>query len=285
MADKIDQFESVFRAAERPRFAYAPPLIERVLVVTDGGADDGRAFTEAIRTFVAPAGLDGAMFETLCRDDFDTIARMLELVEARQPDLIATYRNLHLKTQDLRHSLGAYLDTLTQATVMPVLVTPRPERDAFAAAMRPTDDVLVMTDHLAADVRTVNYGVRFAAKGGTVHLCHIEDDATFQRYMRAIERIPTIETDSARETIRRQLLKAPQEYIEACVESLRAGGQDVRINSVVRMGHCIDDYRELIKQHAGDLLVCNTNDDERLTMHPMAYALAIEVRDEVLLLL
>ena len=64
MADKIDQFESVFRAAERPLFSYAPPSIVSVLVVTDGGADEGRAFAEAIRGFVAPAGLDGAAFET-----------------------------------------------------------------------------------------------------------------------------------------------------------------------------------------------------------------------------
>lgn len=285
MTDKIDQFESVFRAAQMPQFAYQPPSIEKLLLVTDVDADGAQRFADAIGRYLKPSGLDAAVMEVIGAGDFDTIARMLELIEKHNPDLIVTYRNLHLKTQDLRHSLGAYLDTLTQATDVGVLVTPRPEREAFDKALTPIEDVLVMTDHLTQDGRTVNYGVRFAAAGGTVHLCHIEDDATFQRYMEAIERIPSINTDEARQAIGEQLLKQPKDYIESCARVLRESGVDVSVNAVVRMGHCVRDYRALIEQHAGDLLVCNTKDNERLAMHPMAYALAIEFRDQVLLLL
>ena len=285
MADKLDQFESVFRAADKPQFVYQPPVIEMVLVVTDADADHTRAFAQAVRGFLRPCGLDTAAFETLTVDDFDTVAGMLQCVKRCGPDLVATYRNLHLSTQDLRHSLGAYLDTLTQATDIPVLVTPRPDRAALASALTPTQDVLVMTDHLTHDVRAINYGVRFTVSGGNVHLCHIEDTATFDRYMAAIERIPAIDTSDARELIAAELLKQPADFIASCAKVLTERGVDRNVHPIVKMGRCVHEYPDLIKAHAGDLLVCNTKDPERLAMHPLAYALAIEVRDQVLLLL
>jgi hypothetical protein len=51
------------------------------------------------------------------------------------------------------------------------------------------------------------------------------------------------------------------------------------------MGHHVSDCREIIDQHAIDLVVMNTKDEDQLAMHGLAYPLAIELRDLPLLLL
>lgn len=285
MADRIDQFESVFRAAEKSRYQYAPPELTRVVILVDVPADQARAYEESVRVFLQASNIAPDAIKVHGLESFTTIQQMLEVVQAASPGLIVTHRHLHLKREELKHSLGAYLDTLTQGTIFPVLVTPSPAADGTPAALEAAKDVLVMTDHLLDDPRSINYGVRFVAPGGVVHLCHIEDDSVFQKYMSVIERIPEIETEEARATIQAKLLQMPSDYILSCAEVLASESIPASINSVVRLGHRVRDYHDLIDEHEGDLLVCNTKDAEELAIHPMAYAIALEFRNQPLLLL
>ncbi|MEZ6042357.1 MAG: hypothetical protein R3C20_17780 [Planctomycetaceae bacterium] len=49
---------------------------------------------------------------------------LLEMIDTEQTDLIVTYRHLHERDMLPVHSLGVYLDMLTQTTSIPVLVLP-----------------------------------------------------------------------------------------------------------------------------------------------------------------
>ena len=57
------------------------------------------------------------------------------------------------------------------------------------------------------------------------------------------------------------------------------------MESRVKLGHQLADYRGLVEENEIDLLVMYTKDDEQLAMHGIAYPLAVELRATPLLLL
>ena len=211
---------------------------------------------------------------------------LLERVEAERPGLICTHRHLHSESWRWPYTLGEYVDVLTQATATPVLVMPHPERPEFQelAGRRPRS-VMAMTDHLTGDNRLVNYAAHVTQRGGRLLLGHVEDDTIFERYMEAISKISTIDTDVARQEIRARLLKDPEDYIKSCREGLARSAPELTIESIVTSGHHIRAYRRLIEEHEVDLLVMNTKDEDQLAMHGLAYPLAIELRAIPLLML
>ena len=207
-------------------------------------------------------------------------------MSAHNPDLICTYRNLHSRAWKYRHSLGEHLDVLLQQTEAPVLVMPHPEAGfAHADRLQGTDVVMVMTGQLANSHTLVNHAVSFTAPGGELYLTHIEDKAVFERYMDAISKIPSIDTDNAREHIADQLLKDPTHYITSCQEVLEAQGLSLKVHPLVSFGHHLTEYRQAVESHAVNLLVINTKDNEQLAMHGLAYPLAVELRQLPLLML
>ncbi len=218
--------------------------------------------------------------------DFQTAGELLALIETVGPDLICTYRNLHSNAWKWPYSLGTHVDLLTQHTDVPVMLLPHPQAERSAEhALENTDTVMAITDHLTGDHLLVNFALRFAEDAGTVWLTHVEDDATFARYVEVISKIPAIETDEARDALREQLLKEPQDYIDGCVEVLRAAGSHVTIEHLVVFGHHLAEYKRLIDEQTVDLLVLNTKDEDQLAMHGIAYALAVELRHIPLLML
>ncbi len=62
-------------------------------------------------------------------------------------------------------------------------------------------------------------------------------------------------------------------------------GANVTIEHLVVFGHHLSEYKRLIDEHAVDLLVLNTKDEDQLAMHGIAYALAVELREIPLLML
>ncbi len=144
---------------------------------------------------------------------------------------------------------------------------------------------MAMTDHLVGDHRLVNWGVRFTEAGGHLHLAHVQDQATFERFMAVIGRIASIDTEAARADIMERLLSEPRDYIESSRATLDGEGVSVTIESVVTIGHRLREYERLIEEHKVDLLVFNTKDEDQLAMHGLAYPLAIELRQIPLLML
>lgn len=255
-----------------------------MVLVTDLDSPGGEALLEVVRKFLAVLDSDHPDWLTLNEGDYHRPAELLDKVDRSDSDLIVTYRNLKQIDKATPHSLGVYLDTLTQATAVPVLVLPDGH---FGDDPAPNDasTVLVVTDHLAGDHRLINCAVRLTRKNGRLHLCHVEDDAAFGYYMEAVERIPTINTGTAEEGLRQQLLKQPADYINNCIEVLKAQGITTQLTPHVLMGHRLQDYRRLVDECQCDLVVLNTKDEDQLAMHGLAYPIAVEFRDVPLLML
>lgn len=284
MSDNIDRFESIFRRTERERFTYVDVPIESITIVTDQNSAAAGATREVLLQ-VLPRLESADSFRFITGDQFSNVSDLLERVDAVQTDLIVTYR--HLQEEDLipQHSLGVYLDVLTQTTSIPVLVLPGTARDPKAITGRDADRVMVVADHITGDARLINYGVRVARKGGTIWFCHVEDDKTFERYMHAIERIPEINTSAARDLLKDELLREATLFIEDCVTELKEHGPRISFRSIVRMGHHLRQYRELVEENGIELVVINTKDDDQLAMNGMAYSLSVEMTEVPLLLL
>ena len=282
--ERIDEFESLFRRAEREPFGYGEIPLKTVAVVTDGSDANAQDVVKQLQDF-APALSTVENWRLLCGGDYANVTELLEKIDAEQTDLIVTYRHLHEKSIVPQHSLGVYLDVMTQVTTIPVLVLPGTAAAPKPLTGRVCNRVMVVTDHISGDDRIINYSVRLCAAGGTVWLCHVEDDSVFNRYMDAISKIPEIETDLAREKLDEQLLKEARDFMQTCIGVLRERKPELNYEPVVTRGHHLKHYRQLIDEHDADLLVANTNDDEQLAMHGMTYSLSVELTDVAMLLL
>ena len=279
----IDQFESVFRSADKTVFVHQTVEFESMLVVTDLPDEDAGRFADAVRGFLGV--LTEPAVTVTSGGEFETVGDLLGVVEAAQPDLVCTYRHLHTTQWQDPFTLGEYVEVLTQATPQPILVLPHPHAGHAAHALRNTDVVMAITDHLTGDHALVNRAARFTAPGGRLILAHIEDESTFERYLGVISRIPELDTHVARERIRDQLLKEPADYIESCRRGLAEAGVDLQVEPVVAIGRRLSEYRRIVEQRQVDLLVLHTKDDEQLAMHGLAYPLCVELREIPLLLL
>jgi len=279
----IDQFESVFRAAAKTPYRYATVPIRRVLVITDLDAEGAGTFADSTLGFVGSVGTPSV--SVLTAGEADSLGELLETVQRSAPDLVCTYRNLHSGAWRWPYTLGDHVEELTQVTSAPVLLMPRPDVDMEGPRRATTQRVMAMTDHLEGEERLVNAAVAFAAKGGTLFLTHVEDESTFERYIEAAGRTPKLDTDVAREALREALLGPPRDYVTACARGLAEAGVELNVEPVVAMGHHLETYRALVRDHDIDLLVMGTKDDDQLAMHGLAYPLAVEMRDTPLLMI
>ena len=282
----IDQFESVFRSADKAQFGYEKISFAHVLTVTDLDANAAADLAQNVRNFLG--AIDGAetVWSQLGGSDYSDVGTLLDQIKEFGPDLIVTYRHLQTDAWQWPYSLGGYLDVLTQAIETPVLVLPHPDAaHALPHSVQNTDRVMAIADHLTGDSRLVNFALAFTAPGGRCWLTHVESGAEFDRHLETIAKIPAIETEGAREAIEAQLLKEPHDFTRSCAETIKAEDVAVEIEELVTMGRRLEEYRRLIDQHQIDLLVFNTKDEDQLAMHGLAYPLAVELRSIPLLML
>jgi len=284
---KIDQFESVFRSADKPLFRYDPFVVNSALVMTDLEGEKAEAFSALAGKYLGVSGEEGAIsIQLASAGDFSSIEQCLGLIEEVKPDLVCTYRGLHSDCWRWGHSLGSYVEVLTQGISTPVLVFPHPgSREALSAASGECTRVMAMTDHLAGDSRLVNAALFFTREGGVLHLANFEDRQVFERYMDAIGRIPSIDSDQAREDLLERLLREARDYIQSCRLEVETQGNEVEITETVDLGLHVEAYRQLVRSNGIELLVMNTKEKGQLAMHGLAYALAVEVNEIPLLLL
>ena len=284
MVDHIDEFESIFRRSERELFQYVDIPIESIAVVSDSDSAVTDSTIEMVKKFV-PRFQDSISWRCITGDQYRTVAELREKLDEQQTDLIITRRHLHEESFVPQHSLGVYLDVLTQTTSIPVFVLPGSSVNPASVADNICDRVMIVADHISGDNRLINYGARMCREGGTMWLCHVEDNVVFERYMQAIERIPEIDSDDARILIENQLIKDAQEFIDGCSQTIQDEGPNITVNSHVGRGHHLRDYQKLISDNDVDLLVLNTKDDDQLAMHGRAYSLSVELTDVSMLLL
>ena len=283
----LDQFQSVFNAAAKEMFTQQPVAIGRVLIVHDLPEPLQDDFLYLAKGFLSALEQDAKMeWELFGGTNRFSVKAVLDAVEKSRPDLIVTYRHLHCDAADLPYGLGAHVDVLTQAASTPVLILPDPDRKNLSNhSLKNTDCVMSVTDHLAGDHRLVSYASEFTEPGGTLYLAHVEDAAVFDRYIRAISKIPDLDTDTAQEQLKARLLKDPHDYVESCRAGLAVQARGIRVEGRVKLGCQLSDYRELVDENEIDLLVMYTKDEDQMAMHGVAYPLAVELRETPLLML
>jgi hypothetical protein len=274
----IDQFESVFRSAIKSRFRYQEIRYQNALLITDLAEEDSQTLLSTVTQYLAVLGGDVA-WRLLTPDDYHSTQELLDSVDKARPDLICTYRNLHSETWKHPHSLGSHLDVLIQRTAAPVLVIPHPKSDyADSHAFEDTNAVMAITDHLAEDHLLVNTALQFCTQQSRLYIAHVEDAATFERYIEAIGKIPNIDTETARKEIADKLMEEPTAYIESCREQLARLKPSVEIRPTIEFGKHLRHYQDYISKFDIDLLVMHGKDNEQLAMHGLSYPLAIEIR-------
>lgn len=283
---KIDEFESLFKSASKPVFHVEPLRIEHVLIVLDVETELAADYVQRIESFLKVLNSVDLTIKTTIvgGDEFQTVQQLLDTVKGSGADLVCTYRNLHGTATDFPFSLGEYVDVLTQAMEIPILLLPRPKQ-LTSEMLANTDRVMLMTDHLAGDNRIVTYGAMFTQDHGQLILAHVEDEQTFERYIDVISKIQDIDTDTARESIKEQLLKEPRDFIDSCKDGLKEAGLPLNIVPVITVGHHLADYKDLVVEHEADLLILNTKDQDQLAMHGLAYPVSVELSHVPLLLI
>ena len=299
---RIDQFESVFKSADKPVFRYEPFSVGSPMVLTDLDDEAAESFAVLAGKYAGAGGSREISAQRVIKGaDFSTIEECLELIAVGKPDLICTYRGLHSDCWRWGQSLGSYVEVLTQTVSVPVLVFPHPAAAAadtrkavgtlaedpgnIGAADAGCRHVMAMTDHLAGDSRLVNAALFFTPAQGTLHLTNLEDQQVFERYMEAIDKIPSIDSAAARDSVLAQILKEARDYIQSCRTVVEEQELDVEIQETVELGLHVADYKRLAAARDVDLLVMNTKDSGQLAMHGLAYELAVELNDIPLLLL
>ncbi|MEE8425246.1 MAG: hypothetical protein V3S11_05430 [Elusimicrobiota bacterium] len=283
--ENIDVFESVFKRALRTPFEYERKAIERVLLVTDLEPEPLKEFESKAKDFLKGLGGPAPRWTSVGGSEYSRWKELKALIAKADPSLIVAYRLLQEVHENAKFSLGAYLDTMAQESEVPLLVLPNPDGylsggKAFAGL----NSVMVVTDHLSGEHKLVSAGARFTAQGGMLHLCHLEDEDIFDRYLRTIAKIPEINTDTARERIREQLLDEPRAYLESVIKVLREKRPDLKVETVVEIGQVVSRYRALVGRRQVDLLVFDSKDKSQLAMHSAGYSLAVEFKDTPLLL-
>lgn len=280
----IDQFESLFKKADKPQFELEDVDLDSLLVVTDDDNEQTDRFTDQVKDFLDTTLLEKEItWHKVSGSQHSSVNDLLLHIDQVKPDLVCTYRNLHAPASDFPFSLGVYIDVLSQVTEMPVLVLPSPNRSVSVPSS--TRGVMAIADHLTGDHHLVSYAARLTSPNGKLYLTHVEDEAVFEQYMSVIGKIPSIDTEPARAAILAQLLEEPHDYIRSCTRVLGEKGLPIEIVEIVTLGHNLKDYQRLVGEHDIDLLVMNTKQDDQLAMHGLAYPLCVELRDTPILML
>ncbi len=280
---KLDDFESLFRSAVKTQFHHLPPSITSALLVTDVDEAKTEVMLSQVKNFL---NLEEETIEwsTMNADDFSEVAEVLDRVRRNPPSMVVCYRHLLGQGSKLPYSLGSTVDTLTQATDVPVLLLPRPN-DEELKLPKALEQVMVVTDHLTGDDHLVSWASAFCPDKGTLFLTHIEDETVLARYMDVISKIPGLDHEVAESKIPKKLLSIPSDYIESTSSILAAEGIADTVIAIVKLGDPITSYEQLVEEHDVDLLVMNTKDAGQSAMHALAYALSVEIRNRPLLLL
>ena len=213
-----------------------------------------------------------------------TKSDLLNLIEADQADLVVTHRHLYETFTDPHLGLGTYPETLLQSSTRPLLILPHYLDPGFLPATEKLEDVLVISDHFSNSDELINWSAKFVSDSGSLWLTHVESELGFNRYMKAIERIPELDTDIARTTLRRELLHESNSYIHNCKQQLSRSNPALAVEVLACMGHPLNSYRQWLSEEKHEMLVIPALGDDAFQQRALANHLAEEFPQIALLL-
>lgn len=278
---QVDQFESAFRSAIRPVYEPHDTELHQILTITDLSSEAAERFEKSIQHYLNRLNTTASQprFSRLDEGSYDSTASLLTQVAALKPNLIVTYRNLNTEDWRYQNSMGSRLDTLIHQTEIPILVLPHPKaQDSEAFSLPKNERVIVVTDHLTGDHTLIDYAATFVEPDGRLILVHLEDQTTFDRYMDAISKITTIDTEQAQSQIYSQLLKEPHVYISSCRDRLKDSIPSLQVDEIVEFGEGFDQFRDHIRRENANLLVIKGVNHQQPGIHGLADRLINETR-------
>ena len=280
----IDQFESVFRSSIKP--SYEPNLIkfEKILLVTDLEEEDAQRFLQDLMPlFTHLAGSGELEVTQLPKAQSNDVQHLIDEVNQRSLDLVVTHRHLH-SNRPLTYTLGDHIEVLTQVTNVPILLFPHHSKKQDINFTLP-DRVMVLTDQLDDHPGLIDAALTLVKEEGLISLAHIEDEAQYERYMNFISKIPEIDTQIARESIKSQIFKEAEDFVEVIKGTLQSRGLKVSVHSDIRMGHQLKTYVSMVELNHIDMVVMQSKDDDQIAIHGLSYPLAVELSTLPLLIM
>ena len=271
----IDQFESTFRSAIKPIYQPKAFNMRKVLVITDLDNEQANHFTTQLSLFLQ--ALDQSVTLTLLsKENSEDLTTLIDLIDQHDPDLIATHRSLHTKTQGQTYTLGDHIEILTQMTKQPILLFPHHSSWVDKDFQSP-DRVMVLTDQLSEHPTLVDIALSIMQTPGELTLAHIEDELIFDRYVNFISKIPEIDTESARALIKEQMYKEAQDFFGVIDQALKSQAIEVNVQGIFKMGHRLRSYVSIVSENEVELVVIQGKDDDQIAIHGLSYPLAIEL--------
>lgn len=314
--DRVDEFESLFRASVKPLVEIEPLPFERLLVVLDSeGCDEKRSTVTAIAAdmaeryrvdvrIIAPvrklkreAEADTGHAEELLGEMLETIkarsgnqvsgevkmgapARViLDEVAAYSPSIILMSSLFGEAEPDLEtFTLGAVTDRVLSSVSEPLLLV-EGRVDEVEKLWR---DILVYVEDEDTAGNCLSATRTLALKGAQVGLLHVIDSGWLKHIHRALEFASELNTEQATEAIERALNREMTLYLEAGVEALNKTGHVAHLE--IATGDPIELTRDEITGKDHGLLICNSVAPDQKLIDSIAYNLAAHLREVPLLL-
>lgn len=283
---ELDHMSSVFRRSIKESYHNQSIQIRKIALLVDLEQEQSQVVLRQCQNYLAVLGDTPEWVVVNIESDQEHPSALAERCQALGADLLITYRHLGTPFRDIPHSLGMYLDALSQMVETPLLILPRVSDEDYAHVLNNTNDVMVMTDHLSGDHRLIDYGLHFTpVQSGRLVLTHVESQSVLDYYLRAIGKIPALSTELAEEQLPLQLLKEPREFMDSSRELIQSLRPELKLETVACFGGHLETYSELLQRYEIDLLILNAKDEGQIAMHGDVYALAVEMKHIPLLLL
>ncbi len=282
--NQIDKFESRFKSAYKKGYNYQNIEFSKITLITRKNLNHAKKIQE-ISSNLLPQYKEQYEWSLLPEDSFSSVREVLEKIEEFKPDIIISERNIKVTEESLVYGLSPYVETITQVTQTPVLLLANQSTEQLEASIQNCDKVLAETNRLTGDDRIINWAVAFARPNGSLHLNHIEDSKTFNRYAEVLEKIPEINSALAQTKLKEELLKLPSDFISSVEKVLKTEVPELTVEGFVVLGHSIKDYKKFIETHEIDLLIVNSKNEDHLAMEGIAYEIAVEFKSNTILFL
>jgi len=133
------------KESERTLYHYVDVSIRKVAVITDGDQVMATELNNDMKRFL-PHLAEQAEWQYVTGDQYQNVNDLLRIMAESNPDLIVTSRCLDESSLVPQHTLGVYVDVMTQTLSTPVLLLPGTAPQPHPLGNRACEGVMVVTE-------------------------------------------------------------------------------------------------------------------------------------------
>ena len=265
-ADGIDLFSTYFKRALTASFELNSFAPNKVLFL-----QEKKGNTEWIKPIFPEAEID--VFTGSNDTSWETLKSRIDETNA---DLIVSERLLFENHKDFDHSLGVYIEAVSQTFSTPLLIVG--ERTPT------TGNVIVGFETAVFDTDIINKAMSFCDE--KLILAHIIDKGIYDQFSYALDRVPDLVYSDFEEEIKNQL----NQYVFNLSKGVNKALSDIdnslhsNVISYSNIGVVSREFKDLIEKYKPSLLAFQSKDETQLAMHGLGYAMAVEFPAQSILL-